>query len=172
MVFKPLSVARFHSMFYTLQILIVIYVLFFASRTPDDIEIQRDCYECNTTTHPPTSTGGQLVERLGNEIQRENVVIISGLATSGTNNFTQSSIILTHFHCYTAIGFCDSEPSAYGGVWPEVEAGDTVSLPCEGGSVTRECSPDNGGQWLTPDDSVCAGTEPTATGKCLLLFLF
>ena len=51
----------------------------------------------------------------------------------------------------------------YGGVWPETEAGNTVSLPCDGGTVTRECSPDNGGQWLTPDDRQCATPTTPST---------
>ena len=59
-------------------------------------------------------------------------------------------------------GFCDSELSVYGGAWPETHAGNTVSLPCEGGMATRLCSSEDGGQWKDPDDSRC-GQPSTQT---------
>ena len=52
-------------------------------RISDDIEAQRNRYECNITTYPPTDTGEELVERMANEIRRERITIASALLISG-----------------------------------------------------------------------------------------
>lgn len=57
---------------------------------------------------------------------------------------------------HLVLGFCESEQSNFNSVWPETEAGQTVSLPCDGGIVTRMCSRnDNGAEWLAADVSQC-----------------
>ena len=54
------------------------------SRTPVDIDARRDRYECNITTYSPASNAVELVERVANEISREDIQIYSALITSGT----------------------------------------------------------------------------------------
>ena len=49
------------------------------------------------------------------------------------------------------MGFCETDD-----VWPETEGGQTISLPCDDGTVTRVCSSNgDGAEWLTPDYSQC-----------------
>ena len=64
--------------------------------------------------------------------------------------------MLIKFIFHLVLGFCESEQSNFDSVWPETEAGQTVSLPCDVGIVTRMCSRnDNGAEWLAPNISQC-----------------
>ena len=141
-----------------------------------DLERKRDRYECVLDNYPPLQDDPTaLAEIVVRYIEGQ---FISTTAFNISGNFKIRIYLPIEFiiivDCeisaplFIVIGFCDSEPSAYFVRWPETEANDVASIPCDedDGVATRVCSPDNGGQWMEPDISQCGGptinptTEP------------